>query len=73
MMHELLADITHFNELERGLPGVSRPLLAERLRRLVQAEVLDRINPSAPITHPEAQTACAHSPASIHQEGLGLQ
>ena len=32
----------HFNDLERGLPGVSRSLLAERLRRLVQAGVLER-------------------------------
>jgi DNA-binding HxlR family transcriptional regulator len=42
IIRELLADITHFNDLERGLPGVSRSLLAERLRRLVQAEVLER-------------------------------
>jgi DNA-binding HxlR family transcriptional regulator len=42
IVRELLADITHFNDLERGLPGVSRSLLAERLRRLVQAGVLER-------------------------------
>jgi DNA-binding HxlR family transcriptional regulator len=42
IIRELLADITHFNDLERGLPGVSRSLLAERLRRLVKAEVLER-------------------------------
>jgi hypothetical protein len=55
MMRELLTDITHFNDLERGLPGVSRSLLAERLRRLVQAEVLDRINPPprSPIPRPK--------------------
>lgn len=34
IIRELLADISHFNELERGLPHISRTLLAERLRRL---------------------------------------
>ncbi len=42
ILRELLADILHFNELERGLPGISRSLLAERLRRLVQYGVLER-------------------------------
>src|SRR3954454_539364 len=42
IIRELLADITRFNDLERGLPGVSRSLLAERLRRLVQVGVLER-------------------------------
>jgi len=26
IVRELLADISHFNELERGLPGISRAL-----------------------------------------------
>jgi DNA-binding HxlR family transcriptional regulator len=42
IVRELLADISHFNELERGLPGVSRSLLAERLDRLVHSGVLER-------------------------------
>jgi DNA-binding HxlR family transcriptional regulator len=42
IIRELLADITHFNDLERGLPGISRTLLAERLRRLVDAGVVER-------------------------------
>ena len=42
IVRELLADINHFNELERGLPHMSRTLLAERLRRLEQAGVLER-------------------------------
>jgi DNA-binding HxlR family transcriptional regulator len=42
ILRELLADIGHFNELERGLPGVSRSLLAERLDRLVRTGVLER-------------------------------
>ena len=36
IIRELLADINQFNELERGLPHVSRTLLTERLRRLEQ-------------------------------------
>jgi DNA-binding HxlR family transcriptional regulator len=42
IIRELLADIHHFNELERGLPGMSRTLLAERLRRLERTGVLER-------------------------------
>ena len=38
IIRELLADVTHFNELERGLPHMSRSLLAERLRRLMHLE-----------------------------------
>src|ERR1700704_6509267 len=42
IVRELLADVSHFNELEPGLPHMSRTLLAERLRRLEQTEVLER-------------------------------
>jgi len=42
IVRELLADVSHFNELERGLPHMSRSLLAERLRRLEQVGVLER-------------------------------
>jgi DNA-binding HxlR family transcriptional regulator len=42
IVRELLADVNHFNELERGLPHISRTLLAERLRRLEQVGVLER-------------------------------
>ena len=42
IVRELLADVDHFNELERGLPHISRTLLAERLRRLQRAGVLER-------------------------------
>ena len=47
IVRELLADIGHFNELERGLPGISRSLLAERLERLVRTGVLERREASA--------------------------
>lgn len=42
IVRELLADVDHFNELERGLPGISRSLLVERLRRLMQTGVIER-------------------------------
>lgn len=42
IVRELLADVAHFNELERGLPHMSRALLVERLRRLERVGVLER-------------------------------
>ena len=42
IVRELLADIDRFNELERGLPHMSRALLVERLRRLERTGVLER-------------------------------
>ena len=42
VVRELLAGSRHFNEIERGLPGISRSLLAGRLRLLEDAGVLAR-------------------------------
>lgn len=42
IIRELLAGIHRFNDLDRGLPGISRPLLAERLRHLERAGVVER-------------------------------
>ena len=42
IIRELLADIRRFNDLDRGLPGISRALLVERLRRLEQSGVVER-------------------------------
>jgi DNA-binding HxlR family transcriptional regulator len=42
IVREMLHGICHFNELERGLPGIPRSLLAQRLRRLAQAGVIER-------------------------------
>jgi DNA-binding HxlR family transcriptional regulator len=36
IVRDLLFGAQHFNELERGLPGIPKALLAERLRRLQQ-------------------------------------
>jgi DNA-binding HxlR family transcriptional regulator len=42
IVRDLLCGVHHFNQLERGLPGISRSLLAERLRRLQRAGLLER-------------------------------
>src|SRR3954463_3878708 len=42
IIRELLADISRFNELQRGLPRMSRTLLSERLRRLERTGGLER-------------------------------
>ncbi len=42
IVRDLLFGTRHFNELERGLPGIPRALLAGRLKRLQQAGLLCR-------------------------------
>jgi DNA-binding HxlR family transcriptional regulator len=42
IVRELLAGSRHFNTIERGLPGISRSLLVDRLRQLEDAGVLER-------------------------------
>jgi DNA-binding HxlR family transcriptional regulator len=42
IVRELLAGIRHFNDLDRGLPGISRGLLVERLRRLERTGIVER-------------------------------
>lgn len=42
IVRELLAGVDHFNALDRGLPGISRALLVERLRRLERMGVVVR-------------------------------
>ncbi len=42
IIRELLAGSAHFNDIERGLPGISRSLLASRLRHLEDTGVLER-------------------------------
>ena len=40
ILRELLAGSTHFNEIKRGLPLISKTTLAQRLRALEQAGVV---------------------------------
>lgn len=42
VVRDLLAGCHHFNELERGLPGIPRALLANRLRRLVASGIVEK-------------------------------
>ena len=43
IVRDLLTGTRHFNEFERGLPGISRGLLAERLRRLQRMGVVKKL------------------------------
>lgn len=42
VVRDLLGGKEHFNDLERGLPGIPRAVLADRLRRLQRAGLLVR-------------------------------
>ncbi len=42
IIRDMLAGTTHFNDLERGLPGISRGLLAKRLFQLQAAGIIEK-------------------------------
>jgi DNA-binding HxlR family transcriptional regulator len=42
VVRELLRGVTRFNELERSLPGISRSILAQRLRQLEKEGIVAR-------------------------------
>jgi DNA-binding HxlR family transcriptional regulator len=42
IIRDVLTGTSHFNDLERGLPGISRALLASRLRQLQRAGVVEK-------------------------------
>jgi DNA-binding HxlR family transcriptional regulator len=44
IVRDMLTGTHHFNDLERGLPGISRALLSERLRRLQRMGLVEKIN-----------------------------
>lgn len=44
VLRELLIGSTRFNDIARGLPGVSRTLLSKRLREFESAGLVDRID-----------------------------
>ncbi len=48
ILRELLAGLSHFNQIERGLPGISRSLLASRLRHLGDCGVVERVTGNKP-------------------------
>jgi DNA-binding HxlR family transcriptional regulator len=51
IVRELVLGSHRFNEIERGLPGISRSLLASRLRDLEDVGVIERL----PGAHPKAK------------------
>ena len=48
IVRELILGSRRFNEIERGLPGISRSLLASRLRNLEDAGVIERLPGAQP-------------------------
>ena len=48
IVRELVAGSHRFNEIERALPGISRSLLASRLRQLEDAGVVERVVRASP-------------------------
>jgi DNA-binding HxlR family transcriptional regulator len=42
ILREMLGGASGFNELQRGLPGISRSVLTDRMRALERAEVIER-------------------------------
>lgn len=44
IVRDLICGTTRFNDLARGLPGLSRTLLAKRLRQLTRAEIVDHVD-----------------------------
>ena len=42
IIRDMLTGMQHFNDFERGLPGLSRGLLAKRLRQLQEAGVIEK-------------------------------
>jgi DNA-binding HxlR family transcriptional regulator len=42
IVRNMLCGMTHFNDIERALPGISRGLLARRLRHLQRAGVIEK-------------------------------
>lgn len=46
IVRDLIYGARHFNELERGLPGIPTAVLANRLKRLHRAGIIDRVEES---------------------------
>ena len=60
IIREMLAGSRHFNTIERGLPGISRSLLAARLRHLEDAGVLERRGGDRPNASEYELTVAGH-------------
>jgi DNA-binding HxlR family transcriptional regulator len=42
IIRDMLGGVSHFNDLERGLPGISRAVLSKRLSQLQRAGVIEK-------------------------------
>jgi len=71
ILRELFAGAQKFNELHRGIPLISRPLLARRLRQLEVAGVITRESPPAGRGHRYCLTEAGKEFQPI-VEGLGV-
>jgi DNA-binding HxlR family transcriptional regulator len=63
IVRDMLTGASHFNDLERGLPGISRGLLAARLRWLQRMGVIEKI---------ERATGRRRTEYRLTQAGLAL-
>ena len=70
ILRELFAGSTHFNEIRRGIPLISKTLLAQRLRALEEAGVLTCTNP-ADRSYPEYRLTPAGTEFKPVIESLG--
>lgn len=65
IVRELLAGSQHFNEIERGLPGISRSLLVSRLRHLEDRGVVVRQRRLRPVRVEYELTAAGRDLRSV--------
>lgn len=62
IVRDLLTGTRHFNDLERGLPGISRGLLAERLRRLEKVGIIEKVE------RPDSRRSTAYYPTEAGRQ-----
>jgi DNA-binding HxlR family transcriptional regulator len=70
IVRELLAGVSHFNRIQRGLPGISRTLLSSRLQALQDAKVVARTVGEGPRATAYHLTAAGEALGSVI-DGLG--
>lgn len=68
IVRELLFGSRHFNELERGLPRISRSLLVARLRHLEDNGVIERLTGARPNVTEYTLTELHSFPCSLPQQ-----
>lgn len=57
IVRDLLHDVHHFNEFARGLPRISRGLLAKRLRQLERSGIVRRSGTGTRVTYEATEAA----------------